>query len=843
MKKFLRGLVMLIVMAFMMFIAVVINRFVEQKKDIKFEEERVTRCEEVTATTDELKLEIEEISKLTVEEIATFIEENAYVEPSPEPSPEVAQATAGVEVGADSSVTGEDMLSADDMDKLVIYDPWSDVVTEEDTTDGNHAGYIADADGNPIEIMSSSENVDEENANGDNIDEANTDEKDGDENIDEANINGKDGDENIDEENIDGKDGDEENTDEVKGDESIDKENVDESAKDVEKDDDKNIDKKSDEDSSDKNDKDQSDEKNEDGKKSDDEKSDDESSKSDDSKSSDSERKGDWEAGSVEENVNRVAELGLEAVNALKNEGGISEMAASDNPDHTMDGQVEGTKLSLEERQEFRSSMEETKLWIQADEKVLEENTMDFSEIKIACLGDSITQGTNLIEEPDYEQSTYPARLEATLGAAQVYNFGIGGSSLGRYWDKAFCERYQEIPEDVDIILVMGGDNDGYCLEDYMVGNIDDCEYRTLYGDTNELFAGLKENYPNAQVIVMTEMPNLLHDVLRNERDFLLPQTVVVNCLKELAEKYEYPVIDNYNSNFFDSHDPDIVASYIPDSVHPNQEGYDIFAQHVAAEIIRIYEQKAEDAKNAEEEMVEEEDAEAIAGLEAEAESNEEGVAEEDKDAKDESEDATEDTSDDKESLDDSKLSEDGSDSSENNTKSSDDDSKLSEEENVVDDSNSLDDSKLSEDGEKDEESSESAEPEEFVNDIEITIISRDGTVIQGEAFHDGEESFKDDEEAENSHDESEEVSSDDEKTDAKNKAKTNDESVREEGNKSDTKNSEKLMQSLILKQSRKRTQNQKMLQKKMVEIRRKTQRWMIPRKMKPMRTMLLRLL
>ena len=608
MKKFLRGLVMLIVMAFMMFIAVVINRFVEQKKDIKFEEERVTRCEEVTATTDELKLEIEEISKLTVEEIATFIEENAYVEPSPEPSPEVAQATAGVEVGADSSVTGEDMLSADDMDKLVIYDPWSDVVTEEDTTDGNHAGYIADADGNPIEIMSSSENVDEENANGDNIDEANTDEKDGDENIDE--------------ENIDGKDGDEENTDEAKGDESIAKENVDESAKDVEKDDDKNIDKKSDEDNSDKNDKDQSDEKNEDGEKSDDEKSDDESSKSDDSKSSDSERKGDWEAGSVEENVNRVAELGLEAVNALKNEGGISEMAASDNPDHTMDGQVEGTQLSLEERQEFRSSMEETKLWIQADEKVLEENTMDFSEIKIACLGDSITQGTNLIEEPDYEQSTYPARLEATLGAAQVYNFGIGGSSLGRYWDKAFCERYQEIPEEVDIILVMGGDNDGYCLEDYMVGNIDDCEYRTLYGDTNELFAGLKENYPNAQVIVMTEMPNLLHDVLRNERDFLLPQTVVVNCLKELAEKYEYPVIDNYNSNFFDSHDPDIVASYIPDSVHPNQEGYDIFAQHVAAEIIRIYEQKAEDAKNAEEEMVEEEDAEAIAGLEAEAESN-----------------------------------------------------------------------------------------------------------------------------------------------------------------------------------------------------------------------------
>ena len=299
-----------------------------------------------------------------------------------------------------------------------------------------------------------------------------------------------------------------------------------------------------------------------------------------------------WSALSKEENVKRVAELGKEAVEG--NLGAVTEESEEE--------QTDSRRITLKDRQKFRSSEEETQLWIEADNKILAESENGFEGLKIACLGDSITEATNLDDLEDYEQYSYPARLKEVLGASEVVNLGIGGSSYGRYWDHAFCERYTEIPEDTDLIIVMGGDNDGYCLTEDLVGSLDDRSQRTLYGDVDELMRGLKDNYPNARVVFMTPMPNLLHDVLRKEREDLLPQTVVVNCILELAEEYDFEVIDLYNSNFFDSHDAEIVSDYIPDSVHPNEEGYDIFARHVAAELIRL------DEKSENEESVEQDE-------------------------------------------------------------------------------------------------------------------------------------------------------------------------------------------------------------------------------------------
>ena len=335
-----------------------------------------------------------------------------------------------------------------------------------------------------------------------------------------------------------------------------------------------------------------------------------------------------WESGSSSENVERVSELGYEAVSGYfasssevteekqtgeeqteekqteeeqteEEQTGENQTEEAENGEELTEGKETGEEetsvneephhYTLAERQSLRTSYEETLLWIEADEETIENSDPYFSGMKIACLGDSITEAANLLDVPDYSQYTYPTRLAEILDA-EVVNLGIGGSSLGRYWDKAFCDRYTDIPEDTDIILIMGGDNDGYCLHEDMVGSFDNREYRTLYGDVNDLFKGLKENYPNAEVVVMTPMPNLLHDVLRKERPELLSQTVVINCLLELAEEYDYKVIDNYNSNFLDSHDAGIVSEYIPDSVHPNEAGYDIFAKHVAAELIRMHE-------------------------------------------------------------------------------------------------------------------------------------------------------------------------------------------------------------------------------------------------------------
>ena len=66
-------------------------------------------------------------------------------------------------------------------------------------------------------------------------------------------------------------------------------------------------------------------------------------------------------------------------------------------------------------------------------------------------------------------------------------NLGIGGSSIGRYWDHAFVDRYQEIPADTDLIIVMGGTNDGFCLTNEDLGTFEERRERTFIGDLDEL--------------------------------------------------------------------------------------------------------------------------------------------------------------------------------------------------------------------------------------------------------------------------------------------------------------------------------------------------------------------
>ena len=209
--------------------------------------------------------------------------------------------------------------------------------------------------------------------------------------------------------------------------------------------------------------------------------------------------------------------------------------------------------------------------------------------MKIACLGDSITEAINLENEENYKQYAYPARLKELLGVEEVYNLGIGGSSIGRYWSDAFVERYTQIPEDVDIIIVLGGTNDGFCASADEFGNLEERDYRTFCGDLDELMRGLRENYPDAVVFFATPLPNVLQDYLMSEREYLLPQINFVEVIKTLAKEYDFELVDLYNSNILDSHDANVIAEYIPDGVHGSHEGYQILAEHFASEIVQYY--------------------------------------------------------------------------------------------------------------------------------------------------------------------------------------------------------------------------------------------------------------
>ena len=243
---------------------------------------------------------------------------------------------------------------------------------------------------------------------------------------------------------------------------------------------------------------------------------------------------------------------------------------------------------TLAQRQEVRSSHKETLLANELDKQTISGNNIDFSDIKITCLGDSITQAVNLDNLDNYQERAYPHILQETLDARKVYNLGIGGSSIGRYWADAFVDRYQKIPEDSDIILVMGGTNDEFCASLVEFGNSAERKRRTFWGDLDELMDGLKTDYPNAEVIFMTPLPNSLQDYLKIQHPYLIPQDKFADVIKELADEHGMEVIDLYNSNILDGHDKDNVLHFMPDGVHPNAEGYEILGEHVAADLIRI---------------------------------------------------------------------------------------------------------------------------------------------------------------------------------------------------------------------------------------------------------------
>lgn len=251
-------------------------------------------------------------------------------------------------------------------------------------------------------------------------------------------------------------------------------------------------------------------------------------------------------------------------------------------------------RLTLKERQEAMSSHEQTMLANEQDRKTISGNDIDFSEIKIACLGDSITQAVNLDTLDHYQELAWPHILKEALGAEEVVNLGIGGSSIGRYWADAFVDRYTEIPEDTDLIFVMGGTNDGFCASFVEFGNPVERAPRTFWGDLDELMDGLKENYPDAEVIFLTPLPNSLQDYLKAERKYLMSQEKFPEVIITLAEEHGMEVFDLYNSNILDGHDKDNILHLMPDGVHPNAEGYRILGEHVAAELIRLLDERKE---------------------------------------------------------------------------------------------------------------------------------------------------------------------------------------------------------------------------------------------------------
>ncbi|WP_194976173.1 GDSL-type esterase/lipase family protein [Aquiflexum lacus] len=185
-------------------------------------------------------------------------------------------------------------------------------------------------------------------------------------------------------------------------------------------------------------------------------------------------------------------------------------------------------------------------------------------KIKVACVGNSITQGPGR-EHPE----SYPLQLQEILGDThEVKNFGVSGRTLLKkgdypYWNEAQFGEVKEFQPDVLIIKL--GTNDS---------KSQNWKYQDEFvQDYIELIDTFKKSMPKkGKVYICIPVPvfktnyGITEDILVNEmRPMLL----------EIAKKTKSQIINLY--------DPLLGHSdLLPDGIHPNTQGLAIMATEVA---------------------------------------------------------------------------------------------------------------------------------------------------------------------------------------------------------------------------------------------------------------------
>ncbi len=206
---------------------------------------------------------------------------------------------------------------------------------------------------------------------------------------------------------------------------------------------------------------------------------------------------------------------------------------------------------------------------------------MELKNKKIACLGDSITEG---IQDVTYNYVHYLAEMSG----AEVANFGVSATRIATRliphetpsWNDSFLRRAERITDDYDVIVIFGGTNDYARANPTPLGDMSSTDEHTFYGALKILYNKVIAAHPNATVVAVTPLHR------RSEKDYGLEGLELldyVNAVREVASWYSIPVIDLWNNSGIQAQNLEVMDLFLRDGLHPTRLGAKRIADRIYA--------------------------------------------------------------------------------------------------------------------------------------------------------------------------------------------------------------------------------------------------------------------
>ena len=249
---------------------------------------------------------------------------------------------------------------------------------------------------------------------------------------------------------------------------------------------------------------------------------------------------------------------------------------------------IKGTKVYIEANNAcgaWHAMQELTKLFTDEDGAAVDvtdqEITGSCELIKVACVGDSITQGNN---SADYHKTAYPVYLQRMLGYDYyVKNYGASGYSVvfeDQYSYKKHKLYNEALALKADIMIFMLGTNDGNPSNGLKEWEGTEREKR-YYDNVNEYLDSFVETNPDMQIFMCLPAPLFSQSTrwgdwaewARRIEEYVIPLN------RKIAEERDLPIVDIHS---WAVEHPEV----FPDGLHPLEESYRDYAQRVYDEII-----------------------------------------------------------------------------------------------------------------------------------------------------------------------------------------------------------------------------------------------------------------